>query len=119
MVKRSDEVQLAVMEALKWGPATVPGVMLVLDFEGPEVTLAYVYDQIGALERDGFVKRDASSSVMPIYSHAREHALSDLRAKLLPSRDPVREGHEFESTAMRNPLRYRRGTLATDLDVES
>lgn len=120
MLKRSDELKVALMDALKFGPKTAPEVMLLLDERLDDIALNHVVKALTDLEAEGFVKTDRSSSVMPIYSHAYEHALSDLRAKLLPHRDPVREGHEFEATrGQRYEARYRRPTRPPDHDSES
>jgi len=118
MLKRSEETKLAIMDALKYRPMCNADLVLNIELEG-HVSMAYIAQQLGELERDGYVKMDATASVMPLYKHASESSLSELRAKLLPHRDPVREGHEFEATrAQRYAARYRNQTGA-DLDNES
>jgi len=60
------------------------------------------------LVEDGYLtSHDDSSTMGRVYQHATADSLSDLSAKLLPHRDPVREAHAHEQAQERQP-RYRR-----------
>lgn len=119
-MKPLDHMQLTVMTLIneEGQPLTLFDLMLRIE-EG--TTVGIVGLAVQALLEGGFLVPMCSSSPAPTQAYARAHAfvLSDLRAKLLPSRDPVREAHEWTATqGLRG--RYRRPTeQGADLDWES
>ena len=117
-MKPLEQVQLLVMEALAEKPMTLFDLMLVIE-EG--TTIGVVGLALQALVDANYVQPvfTSTSSAGVSYGHARRYAMSDLRQKLLPSRDPVREAHEHAATqGMRG--RYRRTSEhGADLDLES
>lgn len=115
------EMKLAVMEALAKEKLTLfQLVFKVEDWPEERVLGQHIGAVLQELEDGNYVRQTgASATVAPIYEPTHIHALSDLRASLLPSRDPVRDAHEHEQK-QHSSLRYRRPTQqGADLDLES
>jgi hypothetical protein len=63
-----------------------------------DITLAYLGETVRQLLDDGYIReRGPTSSIMPTYELAGVDVVSELRAKLLPHRDPVVETHAIVS----------------------
>ena len=114
---RKAEKMLMVMEALGQ-PKSIYEVAAAMEMTLP--TVASTIEEL--MQEKCIVVDDTSSSVAEVYKHSHAYALSDLRARLLPHRDPVREGHEyFDYYQHQMAARYRRPTLrdVPTHDIES
>lgn len=96
-----DTLKLDIMRALQVQPLSVVQMTPVIRVRG--VTTRAVATTLDELVREGFlVTDDTSSTVGRLYKHASETSMSDLRAKVAPYRDPVREAHEHGATQGRS-----------------
>lgn len=107
-MKPHDKLKLEIMGALKAKPLSV--FELMTQISDPNLTAHRLAMTLEELKREGYVVQPVdSSSVQVLYRHASETSLSDLTAKLLPHRDPVREAHAQEATQERNRVfRYKK-----------
>jgi hypothetical protein len=103
------DLKLAVMEVLRGRALTVSEI-------GVPSAITMVLLELIA---DGYVVRVPGSTAPAIYQHAHDNALSDLRCKLLPHRDPVREAHLQPETQGRVERKGQHDGEGADLEIEA
>lgn len=112
-MRERDKLLINIMELLSKSATSLFDLKFQLELR-PET----IGQALHELQDAGYVVEDRSSTVTPLYRPASETSLSDLRAKLLPHYDPVREMHEWEQ-GEGSIARRVKPLGSADLDIES